>query len=138
MHQEQTLPRAIPTFLPAKFVARLFFSFRNRSSSSMSCVEVCSAPAGAKTFRASRFSEMAANSWVAARADFSWVSSGPECSSVVGKSDYFWWSCFSAACVHLLPGHSGSLCNSPRKSPPRMRTLLAIITFSCCSVECGV
>ena len=54
-------------------------------------------------------------------------------------SAYFFGDHIFVRLVHLL--HSGTLCNSPRKSPattPRMRSLLATITFSCCSVECGV
>ena len=94
----------------ARCKALLFF--RNRSSSAMSGVGAYTAAAGATTFRASRFSEMAADSfWVAARADFSWVSSALECS--------FFGDHIFVLLVYLL--HSGNLCNSPRKSPTTLR-----------------
>ena len=65
-------------FSSCRASSRALFSFRNRSSSSVSGAEVDSAAAGAADLRASRSSEIAADSfWAASRADFSWVFSAP-------------------------------------------------------------
>jgi len=61
-------------FSSCRACSKALFSFRNRSSSSVSSAEVDSAAAGAAALRASRSSEIATDSfWADSRADFSWV-----------------------------------------------------------------